>query len=170
MGDFRKYLNGQPLPENVQLGIDNHLRVDRFTDSNPLVKEIKGLFSSERRRFAGIIVDVVFDHFLSLHWQRFSNESLDGFIDRSHKNIMSHQAIMPARMQYVMKLMVNGHWLKSYAEMRGIELVLNRMSERIRFENKLYGAIEEVEQHQESLEQCFLQFFPELIGYVESMK
>ncbi len=170
MGDFRKYLNGEELPEKVQLGIDNHLRVDKFTDSNPIVIEARRLFSPERRRFAGIILDVVFDHFLSLHWQRFSDESLDGFIERSYENIQSQHAIMPARMQYVMKLMINDNWLKTYAEMSGIDLVLNRMSKRIRFENKLYGAIEEVEDHQEALEQCFLQFFPELTGYVESIK
>ena len=168
MGDFRKYLNGQSLPRNVQLGIENHMRVDKFTDSNPQISELKKVFSSKRRRFAGIIIDVCFDHFLSQHWHRYSDESLDDFIERSHENILLQRDIMPNRMQYVVELMVKDAWLKSYANLAGIDEVLNRMSQRIRFENNLFGAIEEIREHYEQLEQCFLDFFPELLAHVEA--
>lgn len=170
MGDFRKYLRSAVLPELVSRGIANHVRVDRFTDSNLQVLNLKRLFSPARRRFAGIIVDVSFDHFLIRHWQQFSDEDLEEFIDHTHHNISSLREIMPRHMQHAMDYMIRENWLRSYANLDGISFALNRMSSRIRFENKLSGAIEEVEQHYEELEQGFLQFFPELLEHVETHK
>lgn len=168
MGDFRKYLRSAVLPELVSRGIANHVRVDRFTDSNLQVLNLKRLFSPARRRFAGIIVDVSFDHFLIRHWQQFSDKDLDEFIDHTHQNISLLLEIMPRHMQHAMDYMIREDWLRSYASLDGISYALNRMSARIRFENKLAGAIEEVEQHYEELEEGFLRFFPELIKHVES--
>jgi acyl carrier protein phosphodiesterase len=168
MGDFRKFLGNEELPDAVNRGIENHLRVDKFTDSNEHILSLKGLFSRERRRFAGIIIDVAFDYFLSRHWQSFSAVNLDDFIDKSHINIQSMSKIMPERMQYVMDYMIREQWLRSYSSLDGINEVLNRMSARIRFENKLAGAIEEVEMNYDKLDQAFLLFFPQLIVHVES--
>ena len=168
MGDFRKYLCGDSLPDTVRLGIENHVRVDKFTDSNTLILDLKRLFSHERRRFAGVIIDVVFDYFLIRHWQRFSDEKLDLFIDDTHDSISSKWDIMPERMQYVMDYMIREDWLRSYSTLEGIDHALDRMSTRIRFENKLAGAIEEIEHHYQELEEGFLQFFPELIVHIET--
>ena len=167
MGDFRKFLDKEELPDAVKRGIENHLLVDKFTDSNEHVRNLKGLFSPERRRFAGIIIDVAFDHFLTRHWQKFSPDNLDDFIDESHINIQSMSKIMPQRMQHVMGYMIREEWLRSYSSLDGISDVLNRMSARIRFENKLAGAIEEVEMNYDELDQAFLLFFPQLLSHVE---
>jgi acyl carrier protein phosphodiesterase len=168
MGDFRKYLGKEDLPDAVKRGIENHLRVDKFTDSNEHILNLKGLFSPQRRRFAGIIIDVAFDYYLTRHWQTFSPVNLDDFIDKSHFNIQSMSKIMPERMQYVMDYMIKEQWLRSYASLDGISEVLNRMSARIRFDNNLAGAIEEVETNYDALDQAFLLFFPQLIDHVES--
>ncbi len=170
MGDFRKYLGGDLLPENVHLGIENHVRVDKFTDTNQVIRDIKSLFSHERRRFAGIIIDVAFDYFLIRHWQAFNDEDLDGFIDRAHARISSMWHIMPVHMQYVMKYMIRENWLRSYSSLEGIDHALNQLSRRIRFENKLAGAIEEIEINYEKIEQGFLQFFPALLEHIDQGK
>ncbi len=168
MGDFRKHIGEDKLPEKVRLGINNHLRVDRFTDTNCLILDLKGLFSPERRRFAGIIIDVAFDYFLTRHWQKFSDDELDDFINNTYDNISSLWYIMPEPMQHVMKYMIRENWLQSYSTLDGIDNVLNRLSSRIRFENKLVGAVEEVEYNHQKLEEGFLAFFPTLKEYVET--
>ncbi len=167
MGDFRKYLGEECLPDNVNQGMKNHLRVDKFTDTNHVVRGVKCLFSHERRRFAGIIVDVTFDYFLVRHWHVFSNEELEGFIDRAHSKIKSKRFLMPGRMQEVMDYMIRENWLRSYFTLGGVGNALDRISTRIRFDNKLAGALEEIEMHYDELEQGFLQFFPELLEHVE---
>lgn len=168
MGDFRKHLGETALPDRVNWGISNHLRVDKFTDTHPVILDLKCLFSKERRRFAGIVLDVAFDYFLTCHWQKFSDSDIDLFIDQAHDKIASLSDIMPTRMQYVMSYMIEDQWLRSYATLEGIGYALDRMSTRIRFENKMAGAIEEVENNYQELEEGFLLFFPSLLEHIET--
>lgn len=170
MGDFRKYLDDTELPDKVSFGIKNHVRVDKFTDSHPVILELKSLFSRERRRFAGIVIDVTFDYFLIRHWQKYNDSDFNGFVDQTHSKIASLSWIMPERMQYVMDYMIRDNWLRSYASLEGIASALDRMAGRIRFENNFAGAIEEVKDNYQVLEDGFLEFFPELVEYVETCK
>lgn len=164
MGDFRKYLKSDPgnMPEDVLQGIENHCRVDAYTDSHPVIKKLKGVFSKQRRRFAGIILDVSFDHFLSRHWSLFNDENRTEFIQYVYGCLNQSKSVMPAKMQHAMHYMIEEDWLGSYAKLTGIETSLNRMSHRIRFKNNLYGAIEEVKDNYAELEQGFLEFYPQL--------
>lgn len=167
MGDFRKYLNGESLPERVLQGIDNHQRVDRFTDNHPLVADARRLFSPGRRRFAGIILDVVFDHFLIRHWHNYYADEAPGFIQASYDDLDAMQHFMPARMQQVVGLMRRHDWLSSYGELSGVGRALDGISSRIRFKNDFAGAIDELEQHYDRLEQNFLGFYPDLVTHIE---
>lgn len=167
MGDFRKYLGSENLPTNTLAGIQNHMQVDRITDNNSTVHELKCQFSRKRRRFAGIILDVTFDYYLIKHWQQFSQQDFADFIEYSHESIESMWHIMPERMQHVMTYMIREEWLRSYSSLDGIGYALDRMSTRIRFENELSGAIEEVKENYESIEKGFLHFFPQLITALE---
>jgi acyl carrier protein phosphodiesterase len=168
MGDFRKYLGETELPDKVNMGIENHLRVDKFTDSHPVILDLKRLFSRKRRRFAGIVIDVTFDYFLIRHWQEFNHSDMNNFIDKAHDNISSLSDLMPERMQYVMNYMIRDNWLRSYASLEGIAFALDRMAGRIRFENNFAGAIDEVKFVHRELEQGFLEFFPELVEHVHN--
>ena len=166
MGDFRKHITDTALPEDVLLGIENHCRVDRFTDSHPVIRELKHVFSSKRRRFAGIIMDVAFDHFLSRHWHGFHDDERTEFIGYVYSCLRQGSILMPPRMQHAVRYMIEEDWLGSYADLDGIDTCLNRIAHRIRFENNLYGAVEEVRQNYAGLERGFLNFFPQLIEHV----
>lgn len=166
MGDFRKHITATDLPAGVLLGIENHCRVDKFTDNHVDVRRLKNLFSKNRRRFAGIILDVAFDHFLSCHWHAFHDEGRMQFINYVYGCLRQGRRYMPPRMQTAVHYMIGEDWLGSYVNLSGIDICLNRISQRIRFENKLYGAVAEVERHYAELESGFLEFFPQLIEQV----
>lgn len=167
MGDFCKYRNGEPLPARVITGIEHHRRIDRFTDSHPVIAELKPLFSPGRRRFAGIILDMAFDHFLSCHWQRFCQEEIEPFIQHSYARLTEGMGYMPGQMQSAMQAMIREDWLGGYAQLSGIDEMLNRMSRRMRFENRLSGSVAEIENNYERFEAGFLQFYPALIELVQ---
>lgn len=166
MGDFRKYIRNADLPDRVMLGIENHCRVDRFTDNHPGIINLKKLFSRHRRRYAGIIIDISFDYFLSKHWHKFNDGARDIFIGYVYDCLDHCRALMPSQMQRVMHYMIEEDWMGSYARMSGIETSLDRISYRIRFENNMRGAIEEVESNYEELENRFLEFYPQLNKYI----
>jgi acyl carrier protein phosphodiesterase len=129
---------------------------------------LKSNFSAQRRRFAGIILDVVFDHFLIKHWENYSSENLGDFTAYCYRSLAGLHEVMPTRMQQKVDWMIRCDLLNSYAGLNGVSNALNGMSQRIRFENRLAGAIEEVENHYTALEQGFLAFFSQLRAHIRA--
>jgi acyl carrier protein phosphodiesterase len=167
LGDFRKYLTVPCLPDRIAEGVNNHLYVDSYTDASQIVKDLKLIFSVRRRRFAGIIIDVAFDHFLSSHWSRYSSEDRAEFIAYCYACLQDCRHYMPERMQYVIEHMIAEDWLGSYVELPAIGNALDRISDRMRFENCIAGSIIEIEQNYQELEQGFLDFFPGLFLHMK---
>ncbi len=168
MGDFRKHIKPDLyLPRDVVKGIENHMQVDRFTDTDPRIIDLKSLFSKKRRRFAGIIIDVSFDYFLIKHWRRYSHQHPDEFIAAVYNHLRNSSHLMPAEMARVTGLMVKNDWFSTYETMEGIGFALDRMSARIRFENSLKGSGEELLENYQSLENGFVEFFPRLKEHIE---
>ncbi len=167
LGDFggRRHVNG--LPVTVKNALENHYLVDRFTDAHPLVKEAKHFFSPQRKRFASVAIDVVFDHFLIQHWHRFNDQPLADFKHQSYGLLNTRQALMPSRMQQVVTSMTNNDWFKEYETVAGVGLALDNIARRIRFSNNFSGAAEDITRHYHELDAVFLAFFPELVEHVK---
>jgi acyl carrier protein phosphodiesterase len=72
VGDFVKGRNLDVYPVHMQHGVLLHRFIDSYTDSSPIVKESKALFASEYGKYAGIIVDIVYDYYLSFYRNKFS--------------------------------------------------------------------------------------------------
>ena len=170
LGDFVSGASLDDMPDEVLMGLDNHRLVDRFTDSHASLQPLKQLMSRERRRFTGIISDVVFDYFLIKHWRQFNQQKLSIFVNDVYIKINQVLPLMHPRMQRSMRFMLTENGLMVNQDLIGVAKTLDRLSSRIRFENKLRGAIEEVEQHYDAFENAFLWLLPELINAVESAK
>ncbi|WP_457934508.1 ACP phosphodiesterase [Pseudoalteromonas sp. SCSIO 43210] len=166
LGDFGGKRHVEHLPNTVKNGLDNHYLVDKFTDSHPLVKHAKQYFSPERKRFTGVAIDVVFDHFLIVHWQHFSKQSLSEFKYTSYQLLNQRIPVMPTCMQHVVTSMTKNDWFKEYETIDGIGLALDNIAKRIRFTNTFSGAADDIARNYDELEAVFLAFFPELIKYV----
>ena len=163
MGDFKRDRDLQrSLPEGILLGIQNHRFVDKKTDQFAGVKSLRPLFSAGRRRFAGVITDIVFDYFLIKHWAAFTDEDFDEFVDQCYLGLGDAITWMPQRMQKVVRGMQEHDWLRAYGSLEGIDQTLNQVSKRIRFENNLTGAIVEVERNLEPIEEVFMALFRHL--------
>ncbi|MEO1523274.1 MAG: acyl carrier protein phosphodiesterase, partial [Cyanobacteria bacterium J06633_2] len=147
-------------------GIWLHRAIDNFTDHHPTVRETKALISPPRRRFAGIIIDICYDHFLCQHWNQYSSLTLTDFSQQTYRSLKSYAGFLPDRVHPIVQKLVAEDWLQSYQSVVGIESVLNRVSKRLRRTNSLYGSVEELIQHYEAFNHQFLVFFPELIQFV----
>ncbi|MFT5659274.1 MAG: acyl carrier protein phosphodiesterase [Gammaproteobacteria bacterium] len=171
LGDFAKGVVVGDLPQAVLVGLHNHRAVDRFTDTHPVVKDLIQLFSQRRRRFGGIALDVYFDHLLMKHWSRFDERPLDEAIETCYRRMQLGQDLMPsAHMVTTTSKIVSYDWFGSYRDIQSVAMALDRIAARIRFGNHFEHAIEEIEQHQNVIEQGFLEFFPQLVRHVQLLE
>ena len=169
MADFvRGPVDRQPFNGAVMRGMRSHVAVDRYTDGHDVVRESKALISPARRRFAGIIVDICYDHYLARNWTEFSGEPLSAFIERTYGTLSAYRGDMPPVLSRVIRHMVKHDWLNGYRELAGIGRALDGLSMRIRRPNTLAGSVEELEANYDEMEGQFLRFFPDLVRHMET--
>ena len=156
----------QMLPLPIYAGLMNHRLVDRYTDSHPVVKQSKSLFTAKRRRFAGIALDIVFDHFLIKHFPAYASQSLEDFLNDTYRGLATNLHCMPTGMQRDVTKMIEGGWLESYDNLESVGRALDNTASRIRFDHQFYGAVEDIRSHYSEIEDNFIQFMPQLISHV----
>ncbi|TLU66790.1 DUF479 domain-containing protein [Thalassotalea litorea] len=167
MGDFCQGLDIKQLPLAVQLGIHNHRSIDRFTDSHPKVRALKSCLPPQLQRFSGIISDVVFDHFLALQWQQFSDKNFLEFRQHSYQKLAQGYPLMPEKMQIMVERMISQDWLSGYQDFANVDRALQGIGRRMRFANPLDAAIAPVQARYELYRASFECFFPQLIAHVQ---
>jgi len=167
LGDFARGVDADSLPVAVRAGLINHRAVDRYTDSHPLVLDMKLHFSQRRRRFAGIALDIYFDYLLLTHWELFDKRELDELIAEFYRRMAAGQTLMPGEdMRRVTRRMIDYNWFGCYREIDSIAESLDRVAGRIRFANDFDNAIEDLQRNHESIRDGFLEFYPQLREHV----
>jgi acyl carrier protein phosphodiesterase len=174
LGDFVKGAVGAGYSEEVRKGIELHRKVDRYTDSHSLVRASIQLISPHRRRFAGVMVDIFYDHLLAKNWQRYSPIPLAEFSQNIYQILRVNQPLLPARLQHMLPYIIEEDWLTSYRDLSAIDRALNRIANRIRKrfgrDNSLLNSIEELQANYQQLDSHFHTFFPDLIDYVKAQR
>lgn len=165
LGDFTRGIDVSLLPVPVQQGIRHHRAVDSFTDQHPEVLASKAIFSRQRRRFAGVALDILYDHYLLRHWQRFSQTDRGIFVESIYQELQRNEHLMPEKMAQVTRRMVEHDWFGAYRDLESIGYALDRVAGRIRFANKFTGMIDEIRANDVELEKRFLRFFPDLQSF-----
>jgi acyl carrier protein phosphodiesterase len=170
LGDF---VRGTPeklrtqFPDEVIDGIMLHRAVDQFTDSHASFLDAKKFLSPERRRFAGIIIDIFFDHFLAHHWQEHSDRPLNLFISEVHRILDRRTDWLTPELEALVPRMQSENWLGSYGTIDGLALTFRRVSSRREFLSPLVGAEEDLTSHYLSFREAFHIFYPQVIEFAK---
>lgn len=168
LGDFVKgYLKSYQdvYSQKILEGIRNHREIDTFTDKHPIYIQSKRRITNSRSRFAGIIIDIVYDHFLARNWHDFYEDSLENFINKIYITLQTNQDKLPPKLQKILPIMIEENWLLSYREIDGIALTFNRLSKRFKKENTLMNSEEELLNNYQELEEDFRKFFPHVLDF-----
>jgi acyl carrier protein phosphodiesterase len=164
-GDFVKGPLAGRWPADIEAAIRLHRRIDVFTDSHPLQLQSRARFPIERRRYAGILLDIFFDHCLALNWADYVGEPLPSFTGRVYR-VLAAEPALPERLALIAPHMAAQDWLGSYADFRVLERVLLGMQRRLSRPEGLNGAMVELERLYQPLLADFQQFYPELQAFV----
>ncbi len=168
LGDFVKGSIGDQYNQGISTGIKFHRKVDIFADTHEKSVASRNLFSREKRRFAGIILDICYDHFLSKHWSKYSDTALPEFIAHVYDLLQKYQDIFPQRLKSFLPRLISQNWLGTYLTLKGVEITLNRIAKRISRKNSLEGSVSEIRSNYADLETNFLAFFPDLVAFAKS--
>ena len=168
LGDFVKGpVHALQLPQGVKEGVWLHRRIDSFTDAHPFVQRSKRRVSPSRRRFAGIMVDMFYDHLLAVHWDSFNAVPLGDFTRQAYSALLAQREVIPATAWPVISRMAEHDWLGSYAELGNLHMALDNMARRFRRETTMPGAVFELEALYSDFESDFLAFMPEVQRFAE---
>lgn len=163
-GDFVKgRLQGQFAPE-VEAAIQLHRRIDTYTDSHPLVAAALSRFSLTRRRYAGIVIDVFFDHCLARDWQHYAERPLPLFTAEVYR-VLAAEPQLPACLARIAPYMAADDWLGSYREFAVLEQVLRGIARRLSRPEELTAAMGELERLYQPLSEDFRAFYPQLQAF-----
>lgn len=162
LGDFVKGRLDNRFTITVRRGIALHRAIDSYTDAHPLHLKSRNRIGRERRRYAGIIVDVCYDHFLCRRWADYSSENLGCFAERVYDVLREHQDALPDRLRGIAPHMIADDWLGSYANLENVGRALDGIARRFKRSNPLAGALSEIEANYAALEDDFQHFFPQL--------
>jgi acyl carrier protein phosphodiesterase len=149
--------------ENIKKGILLHRLIDSFTDTNFYVSECKTVLYEKYHKYASVLVDIYFDHFLSIHWSDYSSEPFPEFCQRVYHSFQINWEIMPEKMKPMIESMIKHDWLKNYGEFWGIERALQGISRRTVYESNMENATEDLKKYYELFDEKFKIFFPLLM-------
>lgn len=171
LGDFVKPRSDDAFNPVMQAEILTHRKVDFFTDSHPTVLAAKALFDGPRRRYAGIVLDVFYDHLLASQWSRYSSVPLAVFIQRFYTALEQRSDLLPERLALLAPYMIGQDWLGSYQQYEGAEMAVRRISTRLSKNGDLMReALIDLKRHRAAIANGFDAFFPELIAFVDARR
>lgn len=170
MGDFVKGPLPAGLPADIAAGVRLHRQIDVFAESHPAFRRSRARVSAPRRRVAGIMVDMFYDHFLARDWELFAPQPLEAFSAEMYALLAAHAAILPPRLAQILPRMRADDWLASYRAPEIIELALDRMASRLRRANPLGGSGAELCLDYAGYEADFREFIGAAQGFVATLR
>ena len=128
------------MPSTLARAVQFHRMVDAHTDRHPRVALVRADFPAGARRFAGIVVDLVFDYVLARDWAAFSAEPLAQFADRAGREVHDGAAWFEHAGDPAPDAARFSALLQSYASEAGIERAIRRTAARLRLPDGLLRA------------------------------
>ena len=149
--------------KEFQIGILLHRHIDTFTDAHETVRLSTKRLHEKYGHYSGVIVDILYDHFLAKNWYLYSDISLETYAENFYNSLEEHYKLLPMAIQKMMPFMLADNWLLSYASIEGISRGLEGMNRRTKNRSGMHEAVNELELYYSEFETEFTSFFEELI-------
>jgi acyl carrier protein phosphodiesterase len=155
----KRYLD---YAEDLQKGILLHRFIDTFTDAHPIYRQSRRRLYEKYGHYAGVIMDIVYDHFLAKNWNTYSEINLEEYAAQFYQLLQDNFELLTPKTQNLLPYMINQNWLVQYASLDGLETILFQMDHRTKNRVHMQEAIVEVQEYYPELELEFTQFMKEL--------
>ncbi|MCB1688028.1 MAG: DUF479 domain-containing protein [Halioglobus sp.] len=164
-GDYVKGLLRGQMPESLERGVKLHRAIDAYTDAHPLILQLRRELPPGLRRYAGILIDLSFDHYLSLHWSRFSSLPLADFNREVYRILAVNEMNLSDGARSMVARLVEHDVLNLYQDWETIPATAARIGQRFKRHNPFLNLERELSPAKGALEQTFLDFYPQLESF-----
>ncbi len=168
IADYVKGRKKDDYPVGIRRGIELHRMIDDYTDHHDITTVSKNRLRPKYGKYAGVIVDLYYDHFLAKDFDLYSDVSLPVYVQNIYTTVKNYEAWLPEGVRFFLPFMVERNWLLNYASIEGIGRTLTGLSKRVRFENKMDESVHDLREQYADFQNDFNAFFPELITFVSS--
>ena len=146
----------------IKKGVLLHWEIDRYTDQHDVVKESKKLLYPKYGKYAAVLVDIFYDHYLAKNWLDYNTRPLDQEVQEFYSLLDRRKEELPENIQKMLPFMKRENWLYNYQFIEGMDNVLKGMGRRATFNSKMEEGVQELQLFYTDFEQHFLDFFPDL--------
>lgn len=117
---------------------DRHQLIDQLTDTSTTLAAVRDDLRPTFRKTTPIVIDMLLDHHIALHWHSYSSLTLEQFAHNSYQRLSAfNEMALPTRLAHTIEAMRNYNWFIAYRSPQGIEKALQGVAKRIRFANPI---------------------------------
>jgi acyl carrier protein phosphodiesterase len=153
------------LTEGIIKGISLHRKIDTYTDAHPVFLTSKHRFSKDFDKYSGVLMDIIYDHYLAKNFEQYSSLSLQNHADGIYDILKNNYYFLPEHAKRFYGYMTERNILFHYSTIEGIQTVLTHLSNRIRNRFELQLAIPILEANYQEIEEEFFIFFKDLQAF-----
>jgi acyl carrier protein phosphodiesterase len=154
--------------KEIVIGIKLHRAIDQFTDTNSIVRSSKERLYYKYHKYAGVIVDMFYDHFLAKNWNEYSATSLEETAHHAYGILLKNYTILPPKIIRILPFMIYYNWFVSYTDIDKLKLHFEGMARRTTFISRMEKVTEDLRQDYFLYEKEFKEFFPQVSRYAQS--
>lgn len=158
----------QHYTPGIRRGIKLHRIIDHFTDQHPIAQISRVRLQPKYHKYAGVIVDMFYDHFLARSWGEYSSITLEAFAVYTYEEVLKSFAILPIKLQRMLPYMIAYNWLVSYSDTEKLRRFFTGLSKRTKFYSGMEHCVDDLEKDYLLYQKEFVLFFPDLVFKVES--
>lgn len=155
--------------EEVRKGIILHRKIDDYTDHHPVFIRSKRRLGDGFGHYAGVLVDMIYDHFLAANWKKFHSTDLEVFSQRFYCLLNEHFELLPVRFQHMLPYMIKYNWLVSYSTLDGLGKILTQMDQRTLYRSNMRNALPNIKANYKDYEMDFFEFFLDISNYLKEI-
>ena len=167
-GEYYRGTLAPTLDTELARGIALHRAIDAYTDQHPYVAELRREFPDSLRRYAGILIDLGFDHCLASQWQLFSQEKLTVFNRQILEILHAHEHALSERSRAMLSGLHRHQLLLRYHDWEMVAAAAERVGTRFSRGNPLRNIEHALTPLRPALRDTFVRFYPELQQFVAS--
>jgi acyl carrier protein phosphodiesterase len=166
IADAVKGNNISRFREGIQKGVRLHREIDTYTDTHPVFLRSKQRIQDSYGKFAGVVVDIYYDHFLASSWNSYSDKELSEFALYVYNLMFKNYAVLPPKSRRILPYMAIHNWLVGYSSFRDLQWVFDGMSRRSKqYNSQMEGAVASLKEDYKDFENDFQEFFPDMIAH-----